>query len=226
METEWVETPGLSPQTIFRVRFTEVPCLQCVQRSASWLPWPFKQKLWFTIISESAEKVFLGFPITCHGLLLGEQEKYEENKQKQAFSVRGLSACQINRLDAEAISLVFAALSWLLHREVGQLIYCWMGPWEIILGRDSLCEPLCVDWKSLVARVSQTKVWLPPSNIKKNNWKRQKFLKFGSPVLETWFLLTQGDLCLWSAELGKYGNRGLCFKILWLLSRILWTTEI
>ena len=33
------------------------------------------------------------------------------------------------------------------------------------------------------------------------------FLKFGSPVLQTWFLLTQGDLCLWSTELGKCGNR-------------------
>lgn len=58
--------PGLSPQTIFRVRFTEVPCLQCVQRSASWLPWPFKQKLWFLIISESAEKESL--PRLSHNL--------------------------------------------------------------------------------------------------------------------------------------------------------------
>ena len=57
------------------------------------------------------KRVFPGFSVTRHGLLLGEQEKHEESKKKQALSARGLSVCQVSRLDIEAISLVSAALS-------------------------------------------------------------------------------------------------------------------
>lgn len=146
---------------------------------------------------------FPGFSVTFHGLRLREKEKYEGNKQRQAFFVHWLLACQISRLDAEAISLVFAALHWLLHREVGQYLLLNGAPggysWK-----ENLCEPLCVDWKSLIARVSHTRC--DASFQHRNNWETEN--NSSSLEIQTWFLLTKGDLYLWSTELGSVEING------------------
>lgn len=55
---------------------------------------------------ENLPKLFHNSP----WLTAGRGEKYEENKQKRAFFVRWLLACQASRLDAETISVGFAAL--------------------------------------------------------------------------------------------------------------------
>lgn len=144
IETEWVETQASLPRPFLEWKFTEVPCLQCVQRSASWLPLTVQAKLWFLIISESAEKrVFLGFPITCHGLLLGEQEKYEGKQTETGLlCARALSlpnqpaGRRGNFLSVPGLKLTSAQGSWAIF------IVEW-GPGRLFLEGQPLWTFVC-----------------------------------------------------------------------------------